>query len=244
VTKHPGSRAARYDATITNPRMRALYGDSGYFNVGYWIDGVGDLPHACERLVDEIASAVPRDARVILDVGCGLGAGTKRLAGRFPDALVAGVNFSGWQLMEARSRGVRALIAADATSLAITDRSADAVLAIESAEHFDSREDFFAEAHRVLRPDGVLALADMLYHEGDAISDRMMLPRNRVSTLDEYEHALVSGGFIEVVVRDVTARSWAPYCVVMQRVFQGNEDVLREIESSLAHYVLAFARRP
>jgi cyclopropane fatty-acyl-phospholipid synthase-like methyltransferase len=235
--------AARYDALFAEPRIRALYGDSGYFNVGYWIDGVRDLVAACDRIADEVASHVPRDATVILDVGCGLGAGTRRVVDRFPRARVAGVNISPWQLTQARKRGVRSTIAADATQLAIGTATVDAVLAIESAEHFDTREDFFREAHRVLRPGGVIALSDMLFHEGDAIADWMLLPQRRVRTIGEYEEAMRHAGFTSVTVRDITAQSWTPYCAAMLRVYEGHEDVLRTIESSLAHYVLAFARR-
>ena len=234
--------ATRYDDLITEPRLRALYGDSGYFNVGYWVDGVRDLVAACNRMVDEIASMVPPDARVILDIGCGLGEGTRRIADRFPRALVAGVNISPWQLTQARARGVAAAVAADATTLAIGDETADAVLAIESAEHFDPREAFFTEARRVLRPGGVVVLADMIYREGDDISDRMLLPRRRVRTIGEYEDAMRRAGFVDVRVRDITAQSWTPYCAAMAGVFEGQEEALRTIERSLAHYVLAIAR--
>jgi len=235
--------AARYDTLLAEPRIRALYGDSGYFNVGYWVDGARELVAACDRLVDEVGSAAPPDARVILDVGCGLGAGTRRLGDRFPRARVTGVNVSPWQLTQARARGVRSAVVADATRLAIGGGTADAVLAIESAEHFDTREDFFAEAHRVLRPGGVLALSDMLFHEGDDISEWMLLPRHRVRTIGAYEEAMRQAGFTGVTVRDITAQSWTPYCAAMLGVYGGHEDALRRIESSLAHYVLAFARR-
>jgi MPBQ/MSBQ methyltransferase len=236
--------AARYDALLTEPRLRALYGDSGYFNVGYWVDGARDLVAACNRMVDEIASMVPHDPAVILDVGCGLGAGTRRIADRFPRSMVAGVNISLWQLTQAQARGARAAVVSDATTLAFGSETADAVLAIESAEHFDTREDFFIEAFRVLRPKGVLALSDMLFHEGDAISEQMLLPRDRVRTIGEYEEAMRHAGFTDVRVRDITAQSWTPYCAAMGRVFAGHEDALRTIESSLAHYVLAVGRRP
>jgi ubiquinone/menaquinone biosynthesis C-methylase UbiE len=235
--------AARYDALLAEPRMRAMYGDSGYFNVGYWADAPRDLAGACDRLVDEVASTVPADAGVVIDAGCGPGAGTRRLTERFPRALVVGANISVWQLAQARARGVRALVAADAARLAIGSATADAVLAIESAEHFDTREDFFREAHRVLRPGGVIALADMLFHGGDAIADRMLLPRRRVGTIGEYEAAMRQAGFTGVTVRDITSLSWTPYCREMRRVYEGHEDVMRSIEDALAHYVIAFGRR-
>jgi MPBQ/MSBQ methyltransferase len=235
--------AARYDALFAEPRIRELYGDSGYFNVGYWGSGARDLVAACDRMVEEVASAVPQDATSILDVGCGLGAGTRLVSERFPRAAVTGLNISVWQLTQARARGVARAVVADATRLAIGSGTVDAVLAIESAEHFDTREDFFAEAHRVLRPGGVVALSDMLFHDGDSISERMLLPRNRVRTIAEYETAMRQAGFTEIVVRDVTSQSWTPYCAAMGRVFAGHEDALRGIERSLAHYVLVSARR-
>lgn len=233
--------AARYDALFAEPRIRALYGDSGYFNVGYWVDGAHDLVAACDRMVDEVASAVPENAKAILDIGCGLGAGTHRLSKTFPH--VTGVNLSVWQLTQARRRGVRSTVTADATKLPFGTATADAVLAIESAEHFDTREDFFREAHRVLRPGGALSLSDMIFHEGDAIGEWMLLPRRRVRTIGEYEAAMRDAGFVDVKIRDITAQSWTPYCTQMLRVYQGHEDVLRKIVSSLAHYVLASARR-
>src|SRR3954451_18474857 len=105
-----GDFAARYDAILRHPRTRALYGDSGYFNVGLWIDGIGDQPRACDRLVDELAGLIPADARFILDVGCGLGAGTRRLARLFPQADVVGGNLSPWQVAEAARRGLERAI--------------------------------------------------------------------------------------------------------------------------------------
>jgi MPBQ/MSBQ methyltransferase len=235
--------AARYDATINEPRMRALYGDSGYFNVGYWVDGVRDLPSACDRLVDEVASAIGAGASSIIDAGCGLGAGTRRIASRNPGAHVTAINLSVWQLSEAGRRGVTARVAADATSLPCRSASADAIVAIESAEHFDPREQFFSEAWRVLRSGGVLALSDMIFHDGDAISEQMMLPHRRARSIDEYRSALVDAGFSDVTVRDITADSWTPYCAEMQRVFTGQEAALRSIERALAHYVVAVAHR-
>jgi cyclopropane fatty-acyl-phospholipid synthase-like methyltransferase len=236
--------ATRYDSIISEPRMRRLYGSSGYFNVGYWTDGVTDVTAACDRMVDEIAAAVPSDAGVVVDVGCGLGAGTRRVADRFPRALVLGANLSVWQLAATRARGVEACVATDAARMGIGSGTADAVLAMESALHFDTRAAFFAEAHRVLRPGGVVATADMLFRDADVIGPWLVPHGNRITTPAEYEQALSDAGFTEVTVRDVTENSWHPFCAAMRTAFGGQADAVQPIEQSLAHYVLAFARRP
>jgi MPBQ/MSBQ methyltransferase len=239
------SLATRYDAVIASPRMRALYGDSGYFNVGYWEPGITGLPEACDRLVDELASTVPADAGTILDVGCGLGAGSVRLAERFPAALVMGINISPSQLAQAQARGVRTVVAMDAARLALADGCADAVLAVESPQHFDTRTAFLAEARRVLRPGGTIALADMLFRDREPVGTWMLPPANSdIASPEAYADALARAGFDAIEVRDATEVCWRPYCVQVRRVFDGNDDVVDAIEQSLAHYVLAFARSP
>src|SRR6185436_7496411 len=58
--------------------------------------------------------------------------------------------------------------------------SFDAVTALECAFHFDTREKFFDEAHRVLRPGGWLATADVLPAPGASpltFLNRMALKR-------------------------------------------------------------------
>jgi SAM-dependent methyltransferase len=233
---------ARYDAIISEPRMRALYGASGYFNTGYWPDGVTELVDACDRLVDEIASAIPADARTIVDAGCGLGAGTRRIADRFPAAHVVGLNLSLWQLAQVKARGVGAVVT-DAARQALASDTIDAVTAIESPQHFDTRANFFAEAHRVLQPGGVITLSDMLFVDADVIGAWMLPPANRIASLADYTKALADAGFVDINVRDATDLCWRPYCAAMRGVFTGHEDSLRAIEESLSFYVLASARK-
>jgi cyclopropane fatty-acyl-phospholipid synthase-like methyltransferase len=233
---------AQYDAIISEPRMRALYGASGYFNTGYWMDGVTNLVDACNRLVDEIASAIPTDARTIVDTGCGLGAGTRRIADRFPSARVTGLNLSLWQLAQVHARGVGAIVT-DAARLSLASDTIDAVVAIESPQHFDTRADFFAEAYRVLRPGGVLTLSDMLFVDEEVIGAWMLPPANRVDSLADYKQLLANAGFVDINVRDVTDLCWRPYCAAMRGVFAGHEQSLRAIEQSLSFYLLASARK-
>jgi len=193
-------------------------------------------------MVDEVASAIAPDSRAVLDVGCGLGAGTHRLARRLPCATVIGANVSLWQLRTTRRRGLPA-VATDAARLGIASGFADAVVALESALHFDTRDAFFAEAFRVLRPGGVLTVADMLFRDADVIGPWMVPPANRIGGLAEYEERVRAAGFTEIASRDVTAVTWKPFCAAMRRVYGGHEPALRAIADSVSQYVLVSARR-
>jgi cyclopropane fatty-acyl-phospholipid synthase-like methyltransferase len=235
--------AGRYDDLIRHPRMQALYGGSGYFNVGYWVDGIAGQAEACDRLVDELAAPIPRDAREILDVGCGLGAGTMRLARRFPEARVTGCNISPWQLAEAERRGLRHTVALDAADMPFGDGSADAIVAMESAQHFDTRAQFLSEAWRVLRPGGTISLADMLFKDREPVGSWMLPAGNFVPDPAAYAELLRDAGFEDVAVRDLTALTWAPHCAEMRRTSPGHADQIDRFERSLAHYIFAVGRR-
>jgi cyclopropane fatty-acyl-phospholipid synthase-like methyltransferase len=235
--------AERYDDIIREPRMRRLYGASGYFNTGYWTARERTLVDACDRLVDEVMSRVPLDASVIVDVGCGIGAGTRRIEDRFDRTLVAGANLSLWQLLEARRRGVTRPAAMDAARMGIRSGVADAVLSIEAAQHFDTRAAFFAEAYRVVRAGGVIATTDILFGNVDGIGAWMVPFENRITTAAEYDSALHAAGFTDVDVRDVTDITWRPFCAAMRSVFE-RRDAVDEFEASVSQYVIAFARKP
>jgi cyclopropane fatty-acyl-phospholipid synthase-like methyltransferase len=235
--------ATQYDDLIREPFLAALYGDSGYFNVGYWYDGCGELTLACDRLVDMLAAAVPVDARAILDIGCGVGAGTARLATHFPKARLIAGNLSHWQLTQARQRGVREPVVMNATRLAIASGALDAVIAMESAQHFNTRERFFAEAFRALRPGGTFVLADMLFNDREPIGSWMLPPENRVGTTEEYAALLASAGFVDIEVRDITERTWRPFCDLMRVGIPGGEQFVTTYENSLDIYLMATARK-
>ncbi|MEO1368734.1 MAG: methyltransferase domain-containing protein, partial [Acidobacteriota bacterium] len=167
--------AEAYDAKILHPETRALYGGGDFYNVGDWSRGAGELRRACADLVRrhlELADGAgdgPAPRRV-LDVGCGLGAGTALIAGAFPGADVLGVNLSRRQVEHARRRYPEAEFRAmDATRLDLPDAAFDVVFSVEAAFHFDTRRTFLREAHRVLRPGGCVVLSDILMPRLDGL---------------------------------------------------------------------------
>lgn len=138
----------------------------GWLNLGLWDDPSGDpgkAQAACIRLVEHMAAALPLGSD-ILDVANGLGAQDPVIAGAVePERLVA-VNITGSQLRAGRDR-LRAAgadpVQADAVSLPFAAESFDGLISVEAAFHFASRERFFGEAFRVLRPGGVLVTSDV-----------------------------------------------------------------------------------
>ena len=103
-----------------------------------------------------------RDARParLLDLGCGTGQLTSRLAARFPPARVVGCDFSAGMLDRAGSRG-RAidLVQSDAGDLPFAAGSFDVVVSTEAFHWFPDQGAALAECFRVLRPGGRLLIA-------------------------------------------------------------------------------------
>ncbi|MSP02996.1 MAG: methyltransferase domain-containing protein [Acetobacteraceae bacterium] len=93
--------------------------------------------------------------RDVLDVASGEGYGAAQLAQ--VARRVVGVECAGATARNAAVNFPRDnlhFIQADARSLPLCDASVDVVTSFETIEHFDRQEDFVAEVHRVIRPNG------------------------------------------------------------------------------------------
>ena len=152
-------------------------------NVGWWKDGPTTLDDACKALAHVAAERLelgPEDR--LLDVGFGYGDQDMYWKERFQPREIVGINITKSQIDMARQRvaergmtGVTFQMG-QATKMPFPDNSFDKVVALESAFHFDTREDFFGEAFRVLRPGGRLVTLDILAQPYDHLSfwNRMM----------------------------------------------------------------------
>ncbi len=219
-----------YDITLD--LYEDLWGE--HVHHGYWDEGQSpaqdgaDRHAATDRLVRELIAhaAVPAGSRV-LDVGCGIGGPALQLAGPH-GCTVEGVTLSARQAARANQKAADAGLAhraqfhqQDALSTGHPDASFDVLWAMESLMHLADRPAFFAEAHRLLRPGGTLAVATWAVRDGALDPDEQELVRQILlhqvmpdfSSLEEHERLARTAGFTDVAVADwsrAVANSWDP----------------------------------
>lgn len=230
---------ARYDALIFAPDKRGLYGGD-HFNVGWWADGADTLDRACAALVDLLARSVEHDGTptcVVLDVGCGLGAGTAVLRRRWPKAHVVGLNISFAQARHGKARNPDlSFCAMEATRLGIADGAVGAVLSVEAALHFPSRSAFLTEAWRVLRPGGRLVLTDILGADRRVFGDWLLPGAEQPADPDAYGAFCARCGFRIERLDDVFPETWGGFSAHVAQL-GGNAELAAALRGAIRHYV-------
>jgi ubiquinone/menaquinone biosynthesis C-methylase UbiE len=110
---------------------------------------------------DAIVTALRgRHAGRILDVGCGTGQLSARLARERPAARITGCDFSAGMLRHAAARtGAVDWVRGDACGLPFRDRSFDAIVSTEAFHWFPDQQRAAEELFRVLAPGGIALVA-------------------------------------------------------------------------------------
>ncbi|MER5827231.1 class I SAM-dependent methyltransferase, partial [Streptomyces mirabilis] len=117
----------------------------------------GGEPRAAAA-ADAVLGLVPDDVRTLLDVACGTGIVTRRLAAARPTLRVTGADAAQGMARMAAARLPGAVVRADSRRLPFPDASFDAVTSVWLLHLVDGAEDvraIVAECARVLRPGGV-----------------------------------------------------------------------------------------
>ena len=202
----------RYDAMVGGPLFAGLFGRSGLFNVGLWSPEIATPAAAAARLAHEMVSRLPGSARTVLEIAAGSGGTAAEAARSRPATSWFAADLSLRRLVAARALAPAArLLCCDASALPVAPESVDAVLAIEAAFHFPSRERFLAAAREALRPGGSLLLTDLVVADGAALGDWMFPSANHLRSRTDYLALLERCGFAAIALEDWTERSWMPF---------------------------------
>ena len=215
---------------------------NGYLNFGLWEPGIRGYLQAAENLVHRMGALLGLDENsVLLDVGCGMGTQDIYLAENFVPKSIDGLDVT-WKHVEHGRRRSREARLTDrvrfhhgtATQMPFADKSFTHLLSIEAPEHFDTREKFLSEAKRVLKPGGVIAMADyILKRPPVSLMDRFIVeaarslwkvPHANVVTMAEYEAKMHAAGFCNVSIEEVGALTIPGYYFE-----QGRPEIVREI---------------
>lgn len=144
-------------------------------NMGYWKDipvispeKIHDANRALFSLVSEAAMFSEHDETVV-DVGCGFATNMRYCLENHEIKKMIGLNISAFQidwgnrfLKEAGLSQKGEVIMGSAIAMPFEDNSIDRMVSIEAAFHFETRETFLQEAKRVLKPGGILSMADLI----------------------------------------------------------------------------------
>lgn len=234
LTSFFSDTARLYDVLGVQP------GVDHYLNLGWWTDKLRDakpvderiITEACREMVRKLASFgnVEPDHRV-LDVGFGFAQQDVLLAREFGCRDIIGIELSPYHVKKGRKLiesnevdDAVSLHLGDAVNLPYPSNHFEKVFALETAFHFQTRQDFFEEAHRVLEPGGHLLTSDLIdgskRGSDDSLASSVMTrvhegywnvpPENRIDQR-EYEMSLQNKGFTTVDVRNVSEKSLEPW---------------------------------
>jgi demethylmenaquinone methyltransferase/2-methoxy-6-polyprenyl-1,4-benzoquinol methylase len=109
------------------------------------------------KLVASLSSQSPKK---ILDLACGSGDVSLLLQKEFPSAEVIALDFCRPLLDQAKARGVKKTVEADALNLPFPDQTMDAATLAFGLRNFADRPKGLSEVHRVLQPGGIFALLE------------------------------------------------------------------------------------
>ncbi|BBY54394.1 cytochrome P450 [Mycobacterium koreense] len=208
-----------------------LFGEESLFiNFGYWKNAPSTLDEASRDLARLVARAADfTGTDTVVDCGPGYGDQDILWSNEFGVSQITGVNVATEQIAIAESRVAEAGLAdriayvnASATALPFDDESCTKVVALESAFHFPSRVDFFAEAMRVLKPGGRLVTADIVpkrtvlnarfRRQVDQLGWRGASPKavRKAANVTAYRDLLADAGFSEVHTESIAPDVFRP----------------------------------
>ena len=223
-----------YDAL--SPIMEVSPGGD-MLNFGFWDESTPHPIDAQTRLCTVMGDmAQISSAEMIADVGSGILGPAKIWISQYPSLQISSVNVNFSQLASVEPDYISKLNST-ARMLPFSNSSLDRVIALESAQHFKPVGDFFSESYRVLKDDGILALAIPTATDDSSLSNLGILKftwssehYSQKNILDE----ISKNGFEVIESNDIGKNVYPP----LAQYYINNRDELRKkILSRYSKYV-------
>jgi cyclopropane fatty-acyl-phospholipid synthase-like methyltransferase len=261
-------------------RRAAMYGENdlsskalfagNFINFGYW-EGFADggQPSVEDRIASQanlyrtvLRSLDVDPTDVVTEVGCGIGVGAALALREFHPHAVHGVDLSPAQIDRAHringeliAQRPNQLVLRQGSALALPypDKTFEKCYSVEAAQHFEDLRTFGAEAHRVLKSRGRLAVATFFMPHAAAADE---LPRlietidsgiDVVFPIDSFRHDLLDVGFADVQVHSLGDHVWRGFDAWMAQTDFKNRwcrNWLTAYHQGLIDYYLVTADKP
>ena len=253
----------------------------GYLNFGFWVNGNTDYIKASHELLSQVADPVKlNDKSRLLDVANGMGAQDIFFHKKYQPEHIDMIDLTLSHHLIAKKRVVENKLEdrltahyGSAVDLPFDENSFTHVFSVEGGAHFPTREKFFGEAYRVLRPNGWISLADYanpVYPRNfierqlaRLCSNLWNAPLENWYSCEEFKKRMEAAGFVDVQVHDVGqytipgyyTESMRPETLAALSKIRGwfatyvacrilDELILWVYKKRILTYVIAYGRKP
>lgn len=207
----------------------------GYLNFGFWENENKDYVVAAETLIKKLGTLLNlHEGSCLLDVACGMGGQDVVLAQHFPVKKIIAFDLMFEHLVHAKKRFEKANLLdrieprqGTAIDLPFEKGTFSHVLCVEGIVHFNTREKFFGECHRVLKDGGRVVFSDYVAKKlpSNALETFILklvtkvwnIPFENADTPERYKAKLEKAGFKNVIVHCVGENVIPGYCEEQNR---------------------------